>query len=217
MDPATIMAMLSGQGGQGGQGLIGGGYLSDVGRIFGGLFGNSGAPYKDAMKEYERAYGMGKDIQNPFMQYGMNAMPQMNEWLAGQKDPSGFINKLMGQYSESPWAKFQQDQSARRFANAGSRGDLEAGGTGSTPLLQFQQQNMRDLSSQDMNQWLSHVLGINTQYGQGLGNQIGVGQNAANSLSNMTSQFGNNMAEAAYGRERAAQGDRNAIWGGLFG
>lgn len=208
MDPATLSMMMGMMGGQGG-----GGFRSPAGMLASGLFNDSGRPYRAAGKEYERAYGMGRDIQNPFMQYGQNAMPLMNEWLAGQKDPSGFINNLMSKYNESPWAKFQQDQSARRFGNEGSA----TGMTGSTPLLQFQQQNMHDISQQDMGQWLQNVLGINTQYGQGLNNQIGVGQNAANSLTNMTSQFGNNMAEAAYGREAGRNQDRNSIWGGLFG
>jgi len=203
MDPSTLAALSSMFGNQ----------RSPVGQIVNGLFGNSDEPYKAAQKEYERAYGMGKDIQNPFMQYGQNAMPKMNDWLEGQRDPSGFINNLMGKYNESPWAKFQQDQSARRFGNAGSA----TGMTGSTPLLQFQQQNMHDISQQDMSQWLANVLGINTQYGQGLQNQVGVGQNAANALTNMTSQFGNNMAESAYGREAGRNQDRNSIWSGLFG
>lgn len=203
MDPATLSAIMGMMGSQ----------RSPVGQILGGLFGNSGAPYKDAMKEYEKAYGMGRDIQNPFMQYGQNAMPQMSEWLSGMKNPSGFINNLMGQYSESPWAKFQQDQSSRRFGNAGSA----SGMTGSTPLLQFQQQNMHDISSQDMNQWLQNVLGVNTQYGQGLSNQIGIGQNAANALTNLAGQFGNNMAEAAYGQRAGRNQDRMGIISGLFG
>jgi hypothetical protein len=228
MDPAT-MAMLSqlmqGQGGGqgqqsgmfggggGGQGLIGGGHLAGIGQILSGLFGDSGAPYRDAMKQYEKWGQKGQDVQNPFLNMGKGAIPQYQEWLQSQKDPSGFINNLMNGYQESPWAKYQQDQSARRFGNAGSA----SGMTGSTPLAQFEQQGMHDISSQDMNQWLSHVLGINTQYGQGLGNEISGGQNAANSLTNLFGNMGNNMAEAAYGKRAGQQQDRNSIWGGLFG
>jgi len=215
MDPATmamLAQMMGGQGGGqgGGMGLFGGG---GIGQILSGLFGNSGAPYKDAMKQFERFGEKGAGVQNPFLNMGTGAIPQFQEWLKGQKDPSGFINKLMGQYQESPWAKYQQDQSARRFGNQGSAEGL----TGSTPLAQFEQQGMHDISSQDQNQWLNHVLGINTQYGQGLGTQIAGGQNAANSLTNMYSDMGRNMAEMAYGKKAGQQQDRNSIWGGLFG
>jgi hypothetical protein len=205
MDPATMAMFAQMMGGQGG----GGG----IGQILSGLFGDSGAPYKDAMKQYEKWGQKGQDVQNPFMNMGKDAIPQFQEWLKGQKDPSGFINKLMGGYNESPWAKYQQEQALRASGNQGSA----AGLNGSTPMSQFNQQNARDISSQDQNQWLNHVLGINTQYGQGLGNQITGGQNAANALTNMYSDMGKNMAEAAYGKRAGQQQDRNSIWGGLFG
>lgn len=187
-------------------------FLSGAEGLFGGLFGDSGRPYKDAMKQYERYAGKGEAVQNPFLQFGQRGMPGFESWLESMKDPSGFINTLMGKYSESPWAKFQQEQAMRASGNQGA----ESGLTGSTPLTQFAQQNARNISSQDMNQWLQNVLGINTQYGAGLGNQIGVGQNAANQLTSMYGDMGRNMAEAAYGRSRGNQIDRGNMWGGLF-
>jgi len=222
MDPATmamIAQMFSNSGGQGGGGQGGGmgggmgGFKNPLGMIAGGLFGNSGAPYGAAEKELNDFYNRGRDVQNPFMEYGKNAMPKMNEWLDSQKDPSGFINKLMGQYSESPWAKYQQDQSARRFGNAGSASGL----TGSTPLGQFEQQSMHDISSEDQQKWLQNVLGINTQYGAGLQNQVGVGQNAANSLTDLNKEFGKDIAEMQYGKKAGENQDRMSIIGGLFG
>jgi hypothetical protein len=88
--------------------------------------------------------------------------------------------------------------------------------TGSTPLTQFAQQNARDISSQDMNGWLQHVLGINTQYGSGLQNEINSGQNAANSLSKLYSDFGGNLAASKYGSQAAHNKDKVDKWGGLF-
>lgn len=225
MDPATmamLASMFGGSGGgdnSGGYGGGGGGFggRSPLGMIFGGLFGHSDRPYKDAMKEYEKYGNKAAETQNPFLNMGKGAIPQFQEWLQGQKDPSGFINKLMGGYNESPWAKFEQEQALRRAGNAGSVGDTMAGGIGSTPMAQFEQQNARDISSQDMEKWLSHVLGINTQYGGGLQNEITGGQNAANSLTSMYGDMGNRMGEAAYGAATQKNKDRNSIWGGLFG
>lgn len=193
-------------------GMGGGGIGSSLGQLFGGLFGNSGAPYEDAMKQYEKWAGKAEGAQNPFLDFGKRGMPQFEEWLKGMKDPSGFINNLMGGYQESPFAKFQQEQAMRAAQNQGAASGL----TGSTPLTQFAQQNARNISSQDMNQWLQNVLGINTQYGQGLGQQIGVGQGAANALTGMYGDMGRQMGEAAYGRQAGRNMDRANMWGGLF-
>lgn len=196
----------------GSAGMGGGDISSHLGQFFGGLFGNSDAPYEDAMKQYEKWAGKGEATQNPFLDFGKAGMPMFQDWLKGMKDPSSFINNLMGKYQESPFAKFQQEQGMRTAQNLGSASGL----TGSTPLTQFAQQNAQNISSQDMQNWLGRVLGINTQYGQGLGQQIGVGQNAANALTGMYGDMGRQMGEAAYGREAAKNQDRSNTWGGLF-
>lgn len=180
--------------------------------IFGGLFGDSGAPYEDAMKQYREWANRGQQMQNPFWQAGTGAIPQFQQWTQRMQNPSDFINNLMGKYQESPWAKYQQEQMMHYGQNAGSASGL----TGSTPLAQFMQQNARDISSQDMQNWLGRVLGINTEYGAGLGNLVSGGQGAANSLTNMFSDMGNRMGEASYGKEAGRSQDRNNLWGGLF-
>lgn len=184
----------------------------DLSGFFGGLFGDSGKPYEDAMDQYKEWAGKGQAVQNPFLNMGTGAIPQFQQWLGGMQDPSAFINRLMGQYQQSPWAKYQQDQAMRSGMNAASASGL----MGSTPFLQQAQQNAGNISSQDMQNWLSQVLGINTQYGSGLQNQITGGQNAANSLTNMFSNVGQQMGEAAYGKRAGENQDRNNMWGGLF-
>lgn len=198
MDPALMQMLSQGQGG--------------VGQLLGGLFGNSGAPYGDAMKQFEKYFGRAGQYQNPFYNAGTGAIPQYQEWLQGMKNPSGFINNLMGGYQESPFAKFQQQQGVRAAQNIGSASGL----TGSTPLTQFAQQNAQNISSQDMDQWLQHVLGINSQYGQGLGNLMSGGQGAANNLSNLMSQLGVLMGQGAYGQRTGENQDRSNIIGGLL-
>jgi hypothetical protein len=44
---------------------------------------------------------------------------------------------------------------------------------------------------------------------------MGMGQNAANNLAGMYGNYGNNMAEAAYGRQAGRQNDWGNIAGGL--
>lgn len=153
-------------------------------------------PYKDAMKEYERWMQRGQNAQDPFYNAGKDAIGGYKDWLGGMKDPSAFINKMMGDYHESPMAHNLQNQAMRGAQNMGSA----SGMTGSTPLMQFAQKNAGDISSQDQNQWLQNVLGINSEYGQGMGNMMGMGQHSADQLSNMYQNMGGRMGEARYGR-----------------
>lgn len=189
---------------------------SDIGnginQIYGGLFGNSGAPFKDARKMLEDYLNQGKNTQNPFYQLGVGAIPDYKNWVSGMKDPSGFINNLMGQYSESPWAKYQQDQSSRRFGNGGSASGL----TGSTPLLQDEQQNMHDISSEDQQKWLQNVLGINTEYGKGLNNELGYGQHAADQITDLLKSLGIDIAGLKGSETAAKNKDRSDLFGGIF-
>lgn len=199
--------MNSGQGFSGNMAGLGGG----IGGFLGGLFGDSGAPYDEAMKQYQKYGQMGADAQNPFLQAGQGAIPDYQNWLKKQQDPSGFINNMMGQYQESPYAKFLQQQSIRGGQNAASASGL----MGSTPFAQQLQQNAGNIASGDMNQWLQNVLGINTQYGQGQQNLMTGGQNAANSLTNMYGNMGNQMGQAAYGKQAGKDQDFwNMIGGG---
>lgn len=220
MDPTTMAAIYQmmgggggnsgGGGGQGG-GQTGTGFGAGLAGIFQGLFGNSGAPFEKGMDAYKPYYEKAQGYQNPFFQAGQGAIPQYQDWLSSQKDPSGFINHLMGSYQESPFAKFQQQQGMRAAQNMGSASGL----TGSTPLQMQAQQNAQNISGQDMNQWLQNALGVNTQYGSGLQNLTGMGQNAANSLSTLAGNAGTNAGQAAYGQEAGRQQDHNAGWAGL--
>lgn len=177
-----------------------------------GLFGNSDQPFEDAMDQYREWANKAQGVQNPFLQAGTGAIAPYQQWLSGMQDPSGFINNLMGKYQESPWAKYEQQQGIRSGQNAASA----SGMIGSTPFAQQLQQNAQNISSQDMQNWLAHVLGINTQYGAGEQNLMGMGQNAANSLTNMYGDMGRQMGAGAFGSGAGQNQDRNNLWGGLF-
>lgn len=189
---------------------------SDLQGIFGGLFGNGKEPYDRAEKEYGDFYNRAQGNQNPFFQQGTNAIPQQQNWLNSQSDPSGFINHLMTQYQQSPWAKYQQDQATRAATNAASTGQGAQGGIGSTPFAQFNAQQAAGISSQDMKNWLASVLGINTQYGQGLQNEVTGGQNAANQMSANNRDFGDAIAKMQYGKYDAQNKQNSGLWGGLL-
>lgn len=182
-------------------------------QLFGGLFGNSGAPYQDAMDQFQKYYKQAQGFQNPFLQAGQQGLGNFQSWLGTMQDPTKFINNTMNQYQQSPWAQFEQQQAMRAGQAAGSASGL----TGSSPLMQQMQQNASNISSQDMQNWLGNVMGINSQYGQGQLGLAGMGQNAANMLSQMASNMGMQMGAGAYGEQAGKNQDFNNIIGGLFG
>lgn len=187
--------------------------FSSLGSLVGGLFGGGGDPYNDAMKQYSKYANKAAGYQNPFYQSGVNSIPQYESWLTSMQDPTAFINNLMGGYQESPYAHYQQEQGMRAGTNMASATGL----TGSTPFAQQLQENAQNISSKDMDQWLQNVLGINTQYGQGLNTNINRGQQSANMLSNIYSGLGNQMAGGAYGRGMAGQQQLSDILSGILG
>lgn len=184
---------------------------SGAASLIGGLFGNSGDPYKQAGNAYQQWAQKGAAAQNPFWQAGANAIPDYQKWLQSQSDPSQFINNMMNNYQQSPWAKYSQQQGMRAGENAASA----SGMMGSTPFVQAMQQNAQNISSGDMQNWLQNVLGINTQYGQGEQNLMQGGQGAANALSQMYGNMGDYMGGAAYGQSAGGQNDMWDKIGGL--
>ncbi len=181
------------------------------GGLLGGLFGDSGAPYGKAMDQYEHWANKAQQVQNPFYNAGTGAIGNYQDWLKGMKDPSQFMNNLMGKYQASPYSQYLQQQAQRGGQNAASA----SGMMGSTPMMEQMQQNSSNIASGDINKWLQNVLGINSQYGQGQQNLIQGGQNAANALTNMYGQMGQQMGEAAYGKEAGGQQDMWNTIGGL--
>jgi len=185
---------------------------SGLGGFLGGMFGDSGKPYDKAMEQYQKYMNMGQGVQQPYLDAGKQGLGNYQEWLDKQKDPSGFINGLMGNYQESPYAHMLQQQAM----NAGNNSASAGGMIGSSALMQQQQQNAGQIASGDMNQWLQNVLGINTQYGEGQKDLKNGGQASANALTDMYNQMGSKMGDAAYGKEAGKKNDFwNTIGGGI--
>lgn len=180
-------------------------------QLIGQFLGHHDDPYKDANEAASPFYDKAQANQNPFIQRGNTAGNSYADWTNSQKDPSSFINNLMGKYQESPWAHNLQQQNIR----AGTAAASADGTIGSTPFAQQLQQNSNNISSQDQNQWLGNVLGINTNYGNGLNNQVNQGQNAANTSSQLFQTQGNNAGSAAYGSTAGKNQQNDDMWASL--
>lgn len=186
----------------------GGGLLS----LIQGLMGGSGSPYEKYADTYKNYLGQATGAQNPFYKAGTQATGDYQDWAQKMKDPSGFVNNLMSGYSQSPWAKNQQNAATRAATNFGSANGL----TGSTPLMQQAQQTAGQISSQDQNQWLQHVLGINTEYGGAEHNLMQGGEHSADIMSQLFNQGGENLGQASAGQRAGQQQDRNSMISGIL-
>lgn len=203
----------SGSSGNSFDGGFGGG-LGGAANLLDYFFGsNPGDAYKKSMEQYKKYFDKAAGYQEPFYESGKNALPGFEEWLGGMKDPSDFINQLMGNYEESPYAKYLQEQAMRAGNNFGSASGL----TGSTALLQQMQENAGGIASKDQQDWLKNVLGINETYGSGLNNLIGKGMESGNNLSSLYSKLGELMGDSAFGKELGRQKKNNSLWSGLGG
>lgn len=186
------------------------GFLGGLGGMLGGLFGHSNKPYDAAMQQYQQWGNQAQNTQQPFLNAGQSALAPYQEWLAAQKNPSDFINRMMSQYQQSPYNRFLQQQAQ----NAGINSASASGLSGSTPMMMQMQQNAANIGQQGINDWLANVLGINTQYGQGHQNLISGGQNAANYLTQLYNTMGQNMGEQSYNREAS---NNNNFWNTIGG
>lgn len=189
------------------------GMFDSLGSLFGGAMGMMNDPYKDAMKQFQKYANKSAGYQNPFFNMGKDSIGDYQDWLGGMKDPSEFLNNLMGNYQQSEGSKYLQDQAMKAATNAASASGL----SGSTPFQMQAQQNASGIASQDMNNWLQNALGINNQYGQGLWGNIGAGQNAANNLSNIFGNLGNNMGGAKFGQGQLRNDNMSDMFSGLLG
>lgn len=177
----------------------------------GSLFGSPGRPYERASEELDRYLPQAEGYQRPFYEAGTRAIPQFEEFLNERRDPSQFINKLMEGYQESPHARYLTDRTMRAARNRGSA----EGTIGSTPMARFMQQEAGNIASGDIQNFLSNVLGVSQQRGQGLQSLMGGGQQSANQLLNLLSSFAGEKAGLRYGEEAAEQGGIGNLLGGL--
>lgn len=186
------------------------GFFSDIGDM---LFHGNEGPYEQAQEQYGQYMGQAAGQMRPYAEFGQRGMPQYESWLGGMQDPSKFINSLMGGYQESPYAKYLQQQGMQGASNAASASGL----LGSSPFMRESARVSEQIASGDLENWLSKVLGINTEYGQGLQNQISTGSGAASNLSNLYSDQASGSAELSFGRGMGRQADLQNILGMVTG
>lgn len=105
---------------------------------------------------------------NPWVQGGQSSLAQWLSQMNQMKDPQGYVDKIMGGYSQSPWAKQQQQvaQDATLASNAAS--GLTGSGAEKTAL----QDQAQRITSADQQNYLNSIM-----------NSMGMSLGAAGQLS----------------------------------
>lgn len=162
-------------------------------------FNDPGRSYGNAERAYDFNLDRATNEYQPYAQAGQGAINPFQQRLQDMSDPGQFINKAMSQYQQSPYATYLQKQSQRAGTNYASANGL----SGSTPMAQYLQQNAHDISSGDMENYLKHFLGINTDYMAGQNKLMNNGLTAATGRSGFYNQAAPWMGNAEYGKERS--------------
>lgn len=179
----------------------------------GGAGGDMEQGYEDA-KGYLGPYQQGgvqdyNSYRNYVSQYGQNLSPYQNsgnyQYSQINQSPTDYYNNIMSGYSESPDAKYQQEQSNK----ASSFGASASGMTGSGAFYKGLQQNANDIAMNDRNNYYNNVMGANNaqmgalqnyqnqqmQYSQMQQYLTSLGYNSANSLAGYGMQNGMNQGK----------------------
>lgn len=200
--------------------LKGMGELGGIGNAFGGALNTFNNPYDQSVDTFNNilsGFDKYKDEMsgnlNPYMTAGQGAIGTYQNALNKMANPTDFMNNIMNQYQQSPWAKFQTDQGIKAANNAASASGMLGSGAEQKELAEFAQ----GISSKDMQQFLQNALGINNQYLGGYGHIMdnGLGANSIygsflGNLMNSQSNVANALAtaQASQGQtENSGMGD----------
>jgi hypothetical protein len=148
-------------------------------------------PADAAMPYLEQVPDTVTPYYTPYRQMGMGAaalsFPQYGRMSV---DPEGYYADIMGGYTESPGAQYQQQQLQKSMS-----GTSAAGGYTGTPYDQQQQaEQIQGIISRDQQQYLNNILGIQKT---GLGGEqhfFDVGYSASDTLAQM---LASNLAQEA--------------------
>lgn len=198
-----------------GSSQLGGGLGGLASGIF-GLFQHPGQPYQAAQNQYNQYMGQGMQYGQPFYQAGVNTLPQYQNALNTMSNPSAYINNLMSQYQQSPWAQWQIQQGIKAGNNAASAGDIQGmqpGGAEQKALAQYSE----GISSQDIQNYINNAMGVQNAYLGGLGGITNIGAQQGQDYMNYLQNQAANNAQLTLGGQQAQQQGQSQGWGNIIG
>jgi hypothetical protein len=175
------------------------------------VFGKN--PAEKAMPYLEQIGPMAQEHYNPYIQQGQQYGESLgNAYSNMAANPADFINQLMGQYTPSEGFKTKQDMMSKAMRNTSA-----AGGYIGTEADQIRQaQLVQGLLGEDMQNWLSNVLGVQ---GQGLAGQQGLYNLGYDATQHLTDALGGQLASqgtlAFQGQQQKNQWKSDLLKGGI--
>jgi hypothetical protein len=125
-------------------------------------------PADKAMPYLDQLQSMAQEHYNPYIEQGQRVGQNLESAYGNMAaNPADFINQLMGQYNPSEGFKMKQDMMGKAMRNTSAAGGYI--GTEADNIRQAQL--VQGLLGEDMQNWLSNVLGVQ---GQGLAGQQGM-------------------------------------------
>ncbi len=178
------------------------------------LFPEPVNPADSAMPYLDQIEGKSRALYDPYIQYGNNALPTLQQQYEQLlKNPGGLMQQIGSGFQESPGYKFQTSQAMNASNNAAS-----AGGMLGTPQHQFDSASrVNDLANQDYYNYLSHG---EKAYETGLSGFQGMadqGYNASNELAQRISDALMSQANLAYEGSKSVRDQEKGIMGTIGG
>lgn len=160
-------------------------------------------PANNAMGYLNQIPGIGKEYLEPFIKSGRESYEAVNPiYNQMTKDPSAFLNTIMGNYTPSKGYQFKQQELARAMSNSAAQG-----GYAGTPFDQRQQSEVtQGLLNQDMQNYIANILGIQGAGLSGHEGSIGRGFQGSTGLADY---LGSNLGQQA-GLAFQGQSQQNA-------
>lgn len=194
MDPVTI-------------GLLAGAGSGVLSKLFGGSQQN---PARAARPYLEKIPGIGEQYYSPYVNRGEEANQQAGDiYKRLSMDPQAFLNQIMQGYKPSEGYKFKSEQGQKAALGA-----ARAGGYLGSDYDELKRAELANqLASQDMQQYIDNILGLQGAGLSGLQHQGDTGFQASSGLADyLGNAYGNRAQLEASGRQY-----QNQARGNMFG
>lgn len=161
---------------------------------------------EEGLKQQRGLAERGVGYYDPYYQAGTGALGAYQSALAQGQDPTAFLQKILQSYRESPelQAQIQYGQQAANRAAAAS------GMLGSGAEMQHAAERAQALRSQDVQNYLSRILGLRQQYLSGEAGLAGQGLQSAGGINEIFGRLGQNIGQAYTGEAQADIGEAQA-------
>ncbi len=158
-----------------------------------------GAGYDKGQNDINQALARSTNFLKPYQNAGTNQIGTLTNAENNLLDPEALLNKWVGGYQQSPYAK----QQTAVAADAGMTSAAQQGLLGSSAALSNVQNSAANISNADRQQYLNDLM---QKYTAGIGvgqNIFGIGATAGNNIANNVMQTGENQAQLDVGQNAA--------------